>query len=259
MKFSGWIVLAITVVLCSCVPNKKLVIAQDKTLKRSQDQVYKHQLVKSTPNCKLVNGDVIALEITYMDLLSDTYLKTVGSEPSTSTRSGDGYTINDSGLIHLPMLGAIELKGLTVDEAERFVLSKAKGLYSQPSVKITLLETYVTILGEVLKPGRYYTSKCGSSIYEVLGLAGGSASMADLEAVKVIRERGDSTSVFFLDLTNETLLNDPGYYILPKDIVYVKPLKRKAYTFQESQQVFRGISIILSGVGLTVAILRLGS
>jgi len=251
--------LAITVVLCSCVPNKKLVIAQDKTLKRSQDQVYEHQLVKSRPNCKLVSGDVLAIEITYVDLLSDTYLKTVGSDPSANTRGTDGYTINDSGLIHLPMLGTIALKGLTIDEAERHVLNKAKGLYSQPSVKITLLETYVTILGEVMRPGRYHTSKCGSSIYEVLGLAGGSASMADLEEVKVIRERGDSTSVFFLDLTNETLLNDQKYYIVPSDIVFVKPLKRKAYTFQESQQVFRGISIILSGIGLTVAILRLGS
>lgn len=250
-------VLAVVAMLCSCVPNKKLVIAQDKNLKRSQDQVYEHRLAKQRPECRLVQGDLVSVEVTYMDLLHDNYLKKLGSEANSP--STQGYQVNDSGNIYLPILGKLQVGGLTLSEAEQQVLQQAELLYSQPSVKINMLETYITVLGEVLRPGKYSTTKCGHSVFEVLGQAGGTGSLADLAHVKIIRERGDSTSVFFLDLTNEQLLTDPKYYLLPSDVVFVKPLKRKAYTLQEGQQIFRGIGVLLSVATLTVAILRLGA
>lgn len=257
MKFHSWMVLASVAMLCSCVPNKKLVIAQDKSLKRSQDQVYEHQFAKQRPECLLVKGDLLNIEVTYVDLLNDSYLKTLGSE--TNHGAANGYTVSDSGSIQLPMLGALVVEGLSLSQAEQLVLSKARSIYSQPSVKINFMETQVTVLGEVLRPGRYQSAKCGTSILEVLAQAGGTANMADLEEVKVIRERGDSTQVFFLDLTDEKLLSDPRHYLVPSDVVFVKPLKRKAYTFQESQQIFRGLGVMLSVGTLYIAIRRLES
>jgi len=255
MKFHLLTTLVAALLLQSCVPNKKLVILQDKSLKRPQDKVYHHQLSNSFSECTLAIGDVVLVEITYVDLLETSQMHQVGSDLSVGRASG--YEIDGDGQISLPLIGSVELLGLTVGEARELIVAKADKYYVQPSVKVVMQSAYLTVLGEVLRPGRYQIAKCGTPILELLGMAGGTTTMADLEEVKVVRTRGDSTEVYFLDLTDEALLISPLYYTLPDDVIYVKPLKRKALTFQESQQVFRGLGIIISVVSLSVAISKL--
>lgn len=260
MNNSLWAVALLGLLACSCVPNKRLVIAQDKSLKQPQDQEYTHRFQRLEHPCTMETGDVVSVQIDYIDMLESNYQRQAGNEVnarSTGNPYSEGYAINDRGAIHLPLLGEVIIAGQTPEEAQALIATRAKEVYAQPTVRVALLNTTVTVLGEVGQPGTYFTHRCGNPIFQSLALAGGTTTMADLESVKIIRTRGDSTTVFFVDLSDENLLTTPQYYTEPGDVLYVRPLKRKMFTFQESQQVFRGLSVILSVASLFVAISRL--
>jgi polysaccharide export outer membrane protein len=253
-----WVVV-VAALFSSCVPNKRLVIVQDKNQKRPQDQEYLHQFNRSTSSCLLQPGDVVSVQIEYLDLFDKNFQRQSGNESSArlSNPLTEGFTISADGKIDLPLIGEIEIQGVNLDSARNIIKVAALKVYSKPAVKINMLNTEVTVLGEVMHPGTYGTHRCGNPVFESLGLAGGVTTMADLRSVKIIRDRGDSTQVYFLDLSNEDLLSQSLYYTMPGDIIYVKPLKRKMLTFQESQQVFRGLGVVLSVASLLVAISRL--
>ncbi len=251
----------IGLLLSSCVPNKKLVIAQDKTLKKPQDQEYVHRLPNQQPHCRLVPGDEVAVRITHVDLLNKNYQQASidnYSRPGADVNP-DGYEVSEEGTIHLSIIGEVNIGGMTIREAERAIEKASENVYAQPSVKVNMMNTEVTVLGEVARPGTYPMSRCSNGLFDVIGLAGGSTNMADLESVKVIRTRGDSTDVYFVDLSDELLLSQTNYHTLPGDVIYLKPLKRKQFTLQESQEVFRGLGVVLSVATLLIAISRLQS
>lgn len=259
MKILPVAIAMLCLALSGCVPNKKLVIAQDKTLKKPQDQEYVHRLPNNTPDCLLEPGDVIAVRITHVDLLNENYQQASidnYSKPGASNNP-DGYEVSEAGSIHLSILGEVAVGGMTLNDAERAIEKASENVYSKPSVKVSLLNTEVTILGEILRPGTYPTSQCSKGLFDIIGLAGGTTTMADLESVKVIRSRGDSTEVYFVDLSNELLLSQANYHALPGDVVYIKPLKRKQFVLQESGEIFRGLGVVLSVASLLIAISKI--
>ena len=87
------------------------------------------------------------------------------------------YRLDGEGNISLPFVGAINLEGKTVAEAQDIVAAKLKTaqLFNQPQVQITVQEysaPTVTIMGEVTSPGKY-PLLAEHKLVEVLSLAGG--------------------------------------------------------------------------------------
>jgi polysaccharide biosynthesis/export protein len=90
--------------------------------------------------------------------------------------------VNSGGEISLPMLGAVAVSGLSVEQAEKLIersLSQ-KGLFNDPHVTVFQKEYAtqgVSVLGEVQKPGVY--SLLGSrKLYDAMSLAGGTTPKA---------------------------------------------------------------------------------
>jgi polysaccharide export outer membrane protein len=112
----------------------------------------------------------------YRLALGDTIRITVFQVPDLSLET----RITEAGAISYPLLGSVNLAGLTVPEAEQRI---ARGLrdgnfVKQPQVSITLMQArgnQVSVLGQVGRPGRYPLETGQVKLTDMLATAGGVA------------------------------------------------------------------------------------
>jgi len=110
----------------------------------------------------------------YRLALGDTIRITVFQVPDLSVEA----RITEAGAISYPLLGSVNLAGLTVTEAEQRI---ARGLrdgnfVKQPQVSITLMQArgnQVSVLGQVGRPGRYPLETGQVKLTDMLATAGG--------------------------------------------------------------------------------------
>lgn len=92
--------------------------------------------------------------------------------------------VSEQGTINYPLIGAIELGGTTIGEAEKKIASALRsGNYlKQPQVNIVLLQVrgnQVAVLGQVQKPGRFPLETTNTRVSDLLAAAGGVTPMGD--------------------------------------------------------------------------------
>lgn len=85
--------------------------------------------------------------------------------------------VTQEGALTFPLLGEVSVGGLSVAQSEKKISSKLEegGFVKQAQVNIVVLQftsQQISILGDVLKPGRYPLEQT-SNLVEVLALAGG--------------------------------------------------------------------------------------
>jgi len=81
-------------------------------------------------------------------------------------------------------------------------------------------------------------------------MAGDLSVYGDRQKVRIIREENQQTKDFFIDMTNASSLSAETYYLHPDDIIYVQPLKRRAF-----QNISPSVTIFTSIV--TTAVIAL--
>lgn len=153
----------------------------------------------------------------------------------TSAEGMSAYTVSPEGNIDFPILGTLHVAGMTRSELAGFIQGEIVGrnLMKDPTVTVEFLNTGISLLGEVARPGRYDMNRDNISIVEGLALAGDLTINGMRESIKVIREESDgSVKVYEVDLTNgKELLKSPVYYLKQNDVIYVEPNdKRKRDT-----------------------------
>jgi len=104
--------------------------------------------------------------------------------------------VNARGYINMPLIGRVLVAGLTQEQAEKLIADKLKAEYLQdPQVNIDIkdyVSQQVTVLGSVKSPG-VYPLKGPTTLLQVVALAGGPISIADVSTVLVFRanEKGE--------------------------------------------------------------------
>jgi protein involved in polysaccharide export with SLBB domain len=105
-------------------------------------------------------------------------------------QGADGeYSIDQSGIISLPLVEDVKIAGLTLREAERAIeqVLLDRRILVRPTVTLQALSVRpVYILGEVGKPGEY-AYKEGLTVFSVISLAGGYTYRADTRSVMITR------------------------------------------------------------------------
>ena len=69
--------------------------------------------------------------------------------------------------------------------------------------------------------------------------------------VKVIRNENELNRVFYVDLTKKGVFNNADFMLQPHDIIYVSPLRKKFYAFNNITNI---VSMSLSAVTLFLLI-----
>lgn len=158
------------------------------------------------------------------------------SDSQVGSRSGQGgisgYTLDTNGNIDFPIIGKINLAGLTREEAEAYVkriLIESKQI-KDPVVTVEFMNLGFSVLGEVTRPGRYRIDRDRYTILDALGMAGDLTINGLRENVTLVRHDAASgkDTVYKLNLlkSNE-VYSSPAFYIQQGDIIYVTPNNKR--------------------------------
>jgi len=251
-----WLFLIIS--LSSCVSNKRTVLFQGEPTTSSD--IYK---LNNIPY-KLQVGDVLVINIKSIDpklvsLFKPTENITTSNQNSKNV-GFNGYTIDRHGNIRLPYLGDLNVLGFTVKEAIEKIENGLK-LYLKNTdkifVQVMLAGFKFVVSGEVRRPGTLNLQQNQVTIVEAIANAGGIKETGNKTDIVVIRKTVDGVKKYKVDLTNIAIFKSDLYYIQPNDIIYVKPIRRKAWGIGTTGLgVFTTFISIFSVVTSTILIVR---
>ena len=133
--------------------------------------------------------------------------------------------VNSRGFVSLPLIGSVEVAGMTAQEAEAALAVKLSDNFLQdPQVSLFIKEytsQRVTIEGAVNKPG-IYPLRGQTTLLRSLAVAGGQASLSDMNEVVVFREDGRGkreTLVYDVERIRRGELDDP--IVVNDDLIVV--------------------------------------
>jgi polysaccharide export outer membrane protein len=150
--------------------------------------------------------------------------------------------IADNGVLSFPLIGEVRVGGLTTVEAEKVIAEQLKrgGYIANPQVSVVVIQFLsktVSILGGVLKPGRYPVTR-PSDVKDMIAEAGGVTAEGS-EIVTLVK--GDKRSELDLhDIINQQANKDEfvvtggeTIYVGTRDVAVVGQLLRPAkYSIQ---------------------------
>lgn len=141
--------------------------------------------------------------------------------------------VNTRGLISLPLVGNLEVGGLTAQQAETLIVTRlGESFLQNPQVSLFIKEytsQRVTIEGAVNKPG-VYPLRGPTTLLQSLAIAGGQASLSDMAEVMLFRGHDDGkreTLVYDVDRIRSGELEDPT--VLSEDLIVVKRSKARIF------------------------------
>ncbi len=218
----------------SCVVNRNLEYMREE---REDVRVYQAQ---SIDDYKLKQDDELYIQVSSLDGTASGIFSASASQQllNISTIQPYGaslisYVVDKQGCIFLPVIGFVQVEGMTTAQVAEAITKLLNKILNQPVVTVKLVNRYVSVLGEVKNPGHFSYSQNKLSVYDALGLAGDITDYGDRNEVLLTRNEGGQNIKINLDLTRSDMLASEYYYIRPNDMIYVKPLRKKFWGLKE--------------------------
>lgn len=239
LKFSrliiGMIVLA--VMFSSCRSYKNLILMRDADAKGVSARAlpYTNYKIKTYDNLYV---SVVSSNPEMNAIYNPATVGNPGSGSGNnqwSTLSGQfvfGYIVDKDGFVTLPGIGKVHVLGLTIEDSEKEITSKATQYLKDVTAKVRLLNYKVTVIGEVISPGVYYNYNPEFTVFDAISMANGTKNTTSISNVLVMREIGDQTQTYRLNLKSLSALSSEGYNLQPNDVVVVSPSRFKNLELQ---------------------------
>jgi protein involved in polysaccharide export with SLBB domain len=185
----------------------------------------------ATGACKappLVEGNVPASTISsdfdwnaYALGTGDIVSLVVFGHPELSTPER-GERIDLQGALTLPLVGAIRVAEMTIEEARLAVRDRIAKYVVDPSVTLSVVEygsRRVYVFGQVVAPGDQVLDRPVTAL-QALSRAGGFAPGADRRTVALMRSRGDELEVHYFNAATPGI--DGLVAVEPGDMIFVR-------------------------------------
>ncbi|WP_242919087.1 polysaccharide biosynthesis/export family protein [Pontibacter liquoris] len=223
-----WILLGV-VFFASCVPQKKLLLLQENPQVANQGKA--DALLKTfdlQPQVyTLKPGDVLSLKVQSTTPAEYNFLGSPAVVAGAEDPVLSGYTLDATGNILLPVVGKVDLNGLTMPEARAKVTATLKPYLSDPTVNIRLLTFRYTVLGEVGGQGQYTTYQDNINVLEAIASAGGFGPYSNRENIKLIRYENGQAKLYKFSLLDDDIIAMKNFYLQPNDMIVIDPLPAK--------------------------------
>lgn len=231
------------ILLSSCISNKDLDIFSSKNATTFETKDYEK---------KFRTGDLLSVQIHSSTASEyDLFNKKPPNVSQTFNPYLEGFILNDSGNIQLPLIGSVYLLDKTLLEAENIIADLSKSFLKNPTVKVNLLNFEINVLGEVYNSGRFSVQKPKINVLDAISLAGGFNSDANRKKVKLIRFNEDKSKILYLDLSDPSIASKNNFYLESNDVIFVLPVKKR---FLVINNLSSAISIVLSTISLYLLI-----
>lgn len=205
---------------------------------------------------KIQSNDILTIVVTAADPKVTAPFNPVSTMTSNLTQQTDmalrpTYTVDEHGDITLPMLGKVHVIGLTRIQAIEKIRTELGQYIKDPGVNINFNNFRVSVLGEVARPGSFIMPTERVTVLEALGMAGDLTIRGVRENIMVIREVNGQKTMNRLDLTQQSTLNSPYYYLVQNDVIYVEPNKAQI----NNSKLGANTNIIISIASLLITVI----
>lgn len=257
-----WLLFIGLLFLASCVSNKKVVLMQKDDVNLSglpKDSVVRTYAI-DTFQYRVQPNDVLYVRFQSLSNKEFDFFTTGGPQTqgiNLAVGGGAqlfGELVDENGEIPLPVVGKVKVTGLTIFEIENKLAEIANQYIESPIVKVRLINYRITVLGEVAREGTVPLPNNRISMLEAIALAGGLGELADRGNIKLIRQKGATTEVQYINLLDENFFKSPYYYVYQNDVLIVPPLKQRPfrrYFGTNLSLIVSTISLLLLAINLT--------
>lgn len=191
--------------------------------------------------------------------ISQLFNLTGGTSSGASYMSQDAYyyTVDSKGDIDFPVVGKIQVAGLTREEiAEKVKKSLVDAsLVKDPTVTVSLSNLHYSMMGEVAKPGQYAIEEEKVTILDAISKAGDLTIQGKRNDVMVLRQENGHQKIYKIDLcSGRDIFSSPAYYLQQNDVVYVTPndTKKRSSTLNGNTVQSTGFWMSISSLIVTI-------
>lgn len=214
--------------LGACNSSQKVVYIED---------IQPNQLIalQEEKPIRLKPGDKLSIVVHSRDkdIVSMFNLNGNGGNPNNGISDKNdhaNYTVNDEGNIDIPVLGPINVEGLTRTEVSNLIKYKllANKLVRDPTVSVDYADMGYYVIGEVNSPGRKLITRDKINLLEAIADAGDLKINGLRENVLILRTINGKQVPYRVDLTKvESLYGSPAYYVQQDDFIYILPNQKR--------------------------------
>ena len=197
------------------------------------------------------------------NLVISTALSTESSRSIGNQRALQTYLVDNNGCIDFPVVGTLQVGGLTKSMCEKLIHDKIQRYMNaeeNPIVTVRMSNYKISVIGEVNRPGMFTVGNEKINIFEALAQAGDLSIYGVRDRVKLIRENAKGRKeIHTINLNDANIVNSPYYYLQQNDVVYVEPNQVKARNSAIGTSTTIWISVtgaLVSLASLIVNILR---
>lgn len=226
LKFNvSYAVVCLFIIFSSCASKKDLIYFQDA-------DAHNQKLINYTTN-KIQYNDILNIQITSRNpeaVIPYNFDNTnFGRSNLIETLKFQGYLVSSDGTILFPTIGPIKVIGKTTRELEIHIskILEEGGHVKDALVNIKILNSKVTVLGEVTRPGTFTITEENITFLQALGYAGDLKINADRKNLLLIRDIDGVQVIEHIDLTKADLLSSSAYFMKQNDVIVVSPNNSK--------------------------------
>jgi len=134
------------------------------------------------------------------------------------------YLIREDSLAKLPILGEVNVVGMTISDAEEFLEKEYGKYYVSPFMQMQVLNKRAIVFPGSGGNARVVPLNENSiSLMELIASVGGLTNNSRANTIKIIRKTKSKTKIFKIDLSTIDGLSDSEFVIQANDIVYIEP------------------------------------
>lgn len=260
--FFNLVILSLVLASTSCVSRKQLTYLQTD----QETDSLTFQLQRT--DYRLQINDIVNIDIRSLNEEANSLFNSGGGQQQMQNmQAGDlifylkGYSVDNQGYISLPVIGELNVVGMTIKELRDSLDVRLLEYFQDNSAfsRVQLAGIRYAVVGDVVNPGKYVIYQNQASVFEALSLAGDITLVGDRREIQIIRQYPDGVKLYHLDLTNSEVVNDPRYFIQPNDIINVKPLNVKSWGIGTTgwQSITLGLSAIASALTIIFTLTNL--
>ena len=203
----------IAVLFTGCATKRELILFNDLDQNKSQ-------MDKEVVEEVYLNDTLPIYHIKKYDRLN---VAVYGGEPEIIGPQ-DSVLVDYTGKIILPLVGSINVEGLTEPQAARIIQAKYRKKYAKDMVvAIEVAKKKLYVIGEVRKPGVVNLPNQKSSLLQAIAEAGSFKDSANREAIYLVRKIGNKATVTRYSLSGRLAITNAFDLVIPGDIIYVAP------------------------------------
>lgn len=255
MKFLKIALVITTIILSSCSTKKsnKMLITH---VSKKTPEVFIINEKDSLPNTyshKIKSGDKITVKfLNSYDLTKSTF--NIEANPQVEAP----YVIDVNGFVNMPIIGKVQISGLTREEAS----NKLEKLYSKvlnnPIIEVSIVSIKVNVFGEVSRQGKFLIDRDNISLIDLISEAGGLTTKANKKSIRIIRGDPSNPKIISVDLRKVGILGHSELMIKDGDIVIVDP--RRVYEISDPVTVvgtmLQPLFVIVNSIAIVLTLAK---